>query len=147
MIGENIMDDVVVKGANYIFKKRPAYNYVVQGATLRCSFGDSDSVFKVPNTHEIYIRKKSQGNIMDFKPNQNIFPFGLCSSLANPEVAAATSANNGVLKKMPCNPATVLQWINGKEDFLIENYPALLTISTTTCMWCGVISIVDDGQQ
>ncbi|MCX7746063.1 MAG: DUF4280 domain-containing protein [Clostridia bacterium] len=122
-------------------------SYVVQGATLKCSFGDKESQFKIPATHETYIKNKPQGNIMDFKPNQNILPFGMCSSLANPTVAAATAANKGVLKKMPCIPATVMPWINGKNDFLIENFPAMLNSSTTTCMWCGVIEITKDGQE
>lgn len=120
--------------------------YVVQGAKLKCSFGDKESEFKLPSTHETFINKKPQGNIMDFIPNKNIMSFGDCCSLANPTVAAATAANNGVLKKMPCIPVTVTPWINGKEDVKLENSPPLLDSSTLSCMWCGVISITDDGQ-
>jgi hypothetical protein len=121
-------------------------SYVVQGAKLKCSFGDKESDFKVPMTHQILINNKPQGNIMDFKPNMNILPFGMCSSLANPTVAAATAANYGRLQKMPCIPVTIMPWINGKMDVLLENFPAMLKCSTTMCMWCGVISITDDGQ-
>lgn len=121
-------------------------SYVVQGAKLKCSFGDSESTFQIPMDHKIYIRNKPQGNIMDFKPNINILPFGMCSSLANPTVAAATAANNGRLQKMPCIPATVMPWFMGKNDKLLENFPALLNSSTTMCMWCGKITITDDGQ-
>lgn len=121
-------------------------SYVVDGAKLKCSFGDKESNFKVPMTHDVYINDKSQGNIMDFKPNVNIMPFGMCSSLANPTVAAATAANYGRLQKMPCIPVTVSPWLNGKTDFLISKFPALLNTSKLMCMWCGVISVVDDGQ-
>lgn len=120
--------------------------YVVEGATLKCSFGDKESKFKIPVTHKVFIEGKPQGNIMDFKPTVNILPFGDCSSLANPVVAAATAANNGVLKKMPCIPATVSPWVKGKDDVLIEYSPALLNESTNTCMWCGLIEIKKDGQ-
>lgn len=120
--------------------------YVVEGATLKCSFGDKESQLKIPSSHKALIAKKSQASIIDFKPNTNIQPFGNCSSLSNPVVASATAANNGVLKKMPCIPATVSPWINGKDDYLIENSPALLNESTNTCMWCGLIEIKKDGQ-
>lgn len=113
---------------------------------MKCSFGDKESRLKIPKTHKMFIHGKAQGNIGDFKPNENIMPFGKCSSLANPTVAAATAANNGVLKPMPCVPATVIPWVNGKADFLIENNPALINESTNTCIWCGLIEIVKDGQ-
>ncbi|TYQ16964.1 UNVERIFIED_CONTAM: uncharacterized protein DUF4280 [Acetivibrio alkalicellulosi] len=121
-------------------------SYVVQGAKLKCSMGDSDSTFKVPMDHKVYINNKPQGNIMDFKPTVNILPFGMCKSLLNPVVAAATAANYGKLQEMPCIPATTMPWINGKMDVLIENFPAMLKKSTTMCMWCGIISVKDDGQ-
>lgn len=121
-------------------------SYVVQRAKLKCSFGDKESDFMVPVHHDIFINDKPQGSIMDFKPNKNILPFGLCSSLANPVVAAATAANKGILKKMPCIPNTTSPWINGKNDVLLGEDPAMLNCSTVMCLWCGVISITDDGQ-
>jgi len=121
--------------------------YVVEGATLKWSFGSQESRLKIPDRHGIYIYEKSQANIMDFKPNVNILPFGLCSSLANPTVAAATAANNGKLKKMPCVPVVTMPWINGKPDTLVDRFPALLNISTNLCLWCGLITIENNGQE
>lgn len=121
-------------------------SYVVQGAKLKCTFGSQESTFQVPVDHKIYINNKPQGNMMDFKPMMNIMPFGLCSSLANPTVAAATAAASGVLQKMPCIPATVTPWFNVKMDVLLEYFPAMLDSSKTMCMWCGMISITDNGQ-
>lgn len=120
-------------------------SYVVKGATLKCSQGDKESKLN-PTDHSIFIKNKPQANIMDFKPNLNIKPFGKCKSLANPTVAAATAANKGRLKKMPCVPMITMPWLNGKNDTIIDNAPALLNKSTNMCIWCGKISIKEDGQ-
>lgn len=121
-------------------------SYVVLGATTECSFGSMKSKLVTPTGHGVFINNKAQLNIMDFTPMINIMPFGLCSSLANPAVAAATAANCGVLTKMPCIPVVVTPWLGGKMDKLLENFPALLNDSTNMCTFCGRITITDDGQ-
>lgn len=121
-------------------------SYVVEGATLKCSFGDSTSNLKIPINHEVYINDKIQGNMMDYIPMANIMPFGMCSSLENPTVATATAAANGVLQKMPCIPALTAPWAFCKNDVLIANFPAILKSSKLFCAWCGVISVENDGQ-
>lgn len=122
-------------------------SYVVAGAKLSCSQGDQTSILKMPVSHGVYTKNKAQMNTMDYKPNINIQPFGLCQTLANPIVAAATAANNGVLKPMPCTPVITMPWINGKDDQLIENHPALISQSINMCMYCGTIKVEDDGQE
>ncbi len=122
------------------------YSYVVIGAKAACSYGSTLALLKMPICHGVYLKKKAQMNIMDFKPMINIMSFGMCSSLSNPSVASATAANYGVLTPMPCTPVVMMPWINGKEDKLVENFPALISISRNTCMYCGQISIEDDGQ-
>ena len=121
-------------------------SYVVEGATLKFSFGSSSSKLMIPMKHEIYIKGKTQGNMMDYIPMVNISPFGMCSSLANPTVASATAASGGVLQKMPCIPSIVSPWICCKMDVLIDKFPAILSSSKLMCMWCGVIKVEDDGQ-
>ena len=123
-----------------------ALSYVVEGAKLKCNFGSSDSNLQLPIHHRTKINGKSQANIMDHKAMLNIKPFGQCSSLTNPVVAAATAANQGKLQKMPCVPATVTPWMNGKTDNMIQNFHALTDKSTCMCMWCGKIEITNDGQ-
>ena len=49
---------------------------------------------------------------MDNQPIANIAPFGVCISLANPAVAAATAAAMGVLVPLPCMPVTPAPWAN-----------------------------------
>lgn len=122
-------------------------SYVVAGAKLSCSKGDQSSTLKMPISHGVFTKNKAQMNTMDFKPQVNIQPFGLCSSLANPTVAAATAANNGILTPQPCTPVVTMPWINGKTDQLIENYPALTNQSTNMCLYSGTIRVEDDGQE
>ncbi|WP_082798950.1 DUF4280 domain-containing protein [Metasolibacillus sp. FSL H7-0170] len=122
-------------------------SYVVAGATLSCSEGDQTSTLQLPVSHGVFLKNKAKMNEMDFQPNVHVQPFGLCQTLANPAVAAATAANNGVLKPMPCTPVLTMPWINGKSDQLIENSPALTTQSTNMCLYCGTIRVEDDGQE
>ncbi len=120
--------------------------YVVQGAELKCNFGSKSSKLQVPIPHRVSINNKQQANIMDNKPMLNIQPFGQCSSLANPAVAAATAANYGRLQKMPCIPVTIAPWMMGKINVTTGNFPVLQKNSTLMCMWCGMIKIQDSGQ-
>jgi hypothetical protein len=122
-------------------------SYVVQGATLKCSFGDQPSKLQIPTEHGIDINGKPQANIEDHQPQTNILPFGQCGSLDNPAVKSATRANHGRLKKQPCVPKINMPWIDGKPDKLVDQQPALTTKSTNMCMWCGRITVEDDGQE
>jgi len=84
--------------------------------------------------------------IMDFAPITNIPTFGMCMSIANPEVASATAAALGVLTPMPCVPATAAPWVPGAPTVLISNFPALDNTSKCMCSYAGVISITMPGQ-
>lgn len=64
-------------------------------------------------------------NIMDHISMMNIMPFGMCMSIANPTVAAATAAALGVLTPMPCIPATTSPWVPGAPNVLLGNQPTL----------------------
>jgi hypothetical protein len=85
-------------------------------------------------------------NIMDHVPMTNIMPFGMCSSPANPQVAAATAAALGVLTPQPCIPATSAPWVPGSPKVMLANQPALDDTSTCLCNWAGVITITNPGQ-
>jgi hypothetical protein len=84
--------------------------------------------------------------IMDHAPIVNVAPFGVCSSLANPMVAAATAAALGVLVPMPCIPVTAAPWVPGSPTVLIGGMPALNNSSKLMCNWGGVIQIAFPGQ-
>jgi len=123
-------------------------NYVCKGAKLKCSFGSSQSDLNVMHfTDPVKLHGEFMANIQDYKPMINIMPFGQCKSLANPVVAAATAANYGVLKEMPCMPNIVAPWMSGKMNYLVKGQPALMDNGKCMCTWAGLIQIADDGQK
>lgn len=115
------------------------------GAMLKCSFGLAPGTLMVLPANAV-LTAVPDANIMDNKPMVNILPFGMCQSMANPMVAAATAAALGVLVPMPCIPATVAPWMPGSPTVLIGNMPALNNSSKLMCMWGGVIEINAPGQ-
>lgn len=119
---------------------------VVMGAMLQCSFGVAPSSLIVLPTNRVVVGGVPAANIMDNKPTVNILPFGMCTSLANPTVAAATTAASGVLTPMPCTPVTPSPWVVGSPTVLIGNMPALNNSAKCMCTLGGVISINVAGQ-
>ena len=121
--------------------------FVCKGAKLKCSMGDQQSDLNVVHpVKSVFLHGENMANIMDNKPMMNIKPFGQCKSLANPTVAAATSANYGKLQPMPCIPNIVAPWMNGKTNVLVKGQPALMNDCKLMCMWCGTIEVTNEGQ-
>ena len=118
---------------------------VTSNAVLSCTFGAAPSTLQVLPTNHVLVDMPA-ANIVDEIPLLNILPFGVCTSLANPTVAAATAAALGVLTPMPCIPVTVAPWVVGAPTVLIGNMPALSSDSKLMCCWAGVISISFAGQ-
>lgn len=123
-----------------------ADSFVVTSALMSCSFGMAPATFTANPARTVMIGGKQKGNIMDNVSGANISPFGMCQSLANPEVEAATIAAQGVLTPMPCIPFTPMPWAPGKIDCLVQGQPALTNTCNLMCMWAGKISIMYDGQ-
>ncbi len=119
---------------------------VVMGAQLQCTMGAAPSSLVVLPTNMVNGNMVPAANIMDYKPMVNILPFGMCNSLANPTVAAATSAALGVLTPMPCIPATAAPWTPGSSNVMLGNMPTLNSTSKCMCNWAGSISITNPGQ-
>lgn len=114
--------------------------YVCMGAMLQCSFGMAPSQLIVTVPTRPMIQGKPKANIMDFAPITNILPFGMCQSMANPQVASATAAACGVLTPMPCVPVITAPWSPGGKQ-MVCNFPALLENCKCFCAWGGNISI------
>ena len=118
---------------------------VCMGAMLQCSFGAAPSTLAVLPANKV-LTVTPDANIMDNKPLVNILPFGMCSSMANPTVAAATAAALGALTPMPCVPVIPAPWVPGSPTVLIGNMPALNSDSKLMCAYAGVIQITNPGQ-
>ena len=117
---------------------------VCGGAMCMCSFGAATSSFMVTPENQV-MSMMPIATIMDNVSMKNIMPFGMCSSLANPQVASATAAALGVLTPMPCIPVITAPWTPGSATVLIANKPALNNSSKLICNWGGVIQITNPG--
>jgi hypothetical protein len=118
---------------------------VCSGAMLKCAFGVAPGTLNVLPLSQV-MTAMPDANIMDNKPMVNVMPFGMCTSLANPMVAAATAAALGVLVPMPCIPLTTAPWMPGSPTVLVGGMPALNNASKLMCMNGGVIEISVPGQ-
>jgi uncharacterized protein DUF4280 len=118
---------------------------VCMGAMLQCSFGAAPSSLVVLPKNKV-LTGTPDANIMDNVPMVNIMPFAMCSSMANPTVAAATAAALGALTPMPCVPVIPAPWVPGAPTVLIANMPALDNNCKLTCAYGGMIQITNPGQ-
>ncbi len=118
---------------------------VVDGAILKCSFGTTPSVMGVL-PQNVSWNTTPAATILDHVPMTNIRSFGMCMSIANPQVAAATSAALGVLTPQPRIPCTATPWSPGVPDDTLGGVPTLNDTSVLQCNWAGVITVTDAGQ-
>lgn len=112
---------------------------------MTCSFGVAPSALLVTPENQMLVGTPA-ATIMDNIPMKNIPPFGMCTSIANPTVAAATSAAMGVLTPMPCVPVIPAPWVPGSPTILIAGKPALHDACKCMCAWAGVIQFTAPGQ-
>ena len=115
---------------------------VVTGAVLQCPFGAAPSNLNVTSQSACIVSGQPAATIQDAQGMVNIQPFGLCSSLANPQVAAATAAALGVL-----TPQTSGTWIPTSPTTLIDGKPCLTSDCKVICgNGMGTIQITSPGQ-
>lgn len=115
---------------------------VCSGATLQCSFGTAPSTFSASGA--TVAATAPSGVVSDVAPS-NVPPFALCTSLANPQVAAATSSAGGTLTPQPCVPV-LSPWTPGSSHVTIAGVPALDDSSQCMCSWGGVVTVASAGQ-
>lgn len=115
------------------------------GAMMQCSFGAAPSSLMVLPTNRV-LTGTPVANIMDMVPFLNVLPFGVCTSMANPAVAAATAAALGVLTPMPCTPVPAGPWVPGVPTVLVGNMPAVDMNCKLMCSFGGVIQLTAPAQ-
>lgn len=119
---------------------------VAAGASLMCPFGTTPANLNVTSQTTVLVDGKPAATIQDTAPMANITSCGMCSSLANPQVAAATAAALGVLTPQPCIPAVAGTWIPTQMTCLAEGKPCLTHDATAVCSYGGTLTIVNPGQ-
>jgi hypothetical protein len=120
---------------------------VVSGAQLACTFGQAPSTLTVlPAGLPVQGSSQLVARTTDVTPMANIAPFGMCTTLSNPQVAAATSAAQGVLTPQPCVPVIAAPWSPGSPTVSVGGVPALTGTSRCQCAWGGSITITSPGQ-
>lgn len=114
---------------------------VLHGSTLGCSHGSVTSPLAVLPSRFARSTEGAVATVADHAPMQNIAPFGLCNSLANPSVASATAAAQGALTPQPCAPQTPSPWTQPRASVDLDGVDALHTDASCLCQWGGRIEV------
>jgi hypothetical protein len=118
-------------------------NLVCTGATLQCSMGTTPATFAATGQE---VSALTDAGVVTDVGAASIPPFGMCMSLANPQVAAATAAAQNVLTPQPCLPVIAGAWTPGSESVSVGGVAALDDSSQCACNWGGSITITAPGQ-
>ncbi len=122
---------------------------VITDAQLKCDQGLSPCML-IATTALMQVNAgatgKTAATVMDYKMT-NIPTFGMCKSMANPQVSSATTAAKSPQPvPQPCSPKIAAPWSPGSADIKIAKQKALNDSSTCKCAFAGTISITSEGQ-
>ena len=118
---------------------------VANGAMLKCSCGVAPATLTVLPSNQTEDAELPLATIQDKVPMVNVATFGMCTTQANPQVAAATAAASGVLTPQPCVPVLPSPWSPGASVVTINEITALTDDSKCQCQWTGTIEITQSG--
>lgn len=118
--------------------------FLTSQCLLKCSFGSAPAPFQsLPRPGvPVFMQSLIGATIMDIAPVVNIPTFAMCSSMANPQVIAATAAAQGVLTPMPCVPVIPAPWAPPSPVVSWNGVPLATKQSMCFCTWGGQISVV-----
>ena len=119
---------------------------LVSGGTLACTMGTAPSVFTAMANPKVQVEGMPAATMMDNAPIASIKPFGMCTSLANPAVAAATAAALGVLTPQPCVPVLPGPWVASGQKTRSGGKALVCQGDCLMCAYAGTISIANSGQ-
>ena len=114
--------------------------YVVHGATLKCTMGNKSTSLRVTNNRKYTMKGKKVATIMDFVPALNLMPpvgtFGICKPYS-------TVPPPGNL----CTPALIGPW---KMPYMPKTVGMLRPLLGNSCIMCGrgggMVTISKTGQ-
>lgn len=130
-----------------IVKNSAGIPYVTQNAILRCPFGLMTSILNVVDSTRASIGKNKMAVQSDKVPLVNIPIFGMCTSIVNPAVQAATLAAMGTLTPAACpGVKAIMGWSPPPSNVLNSTSRYLLQTCTLLCSFGGNIHIVHSGQ-
>lgn len=118
---------------------------VVTGASLACTMGLGTGALTATSQTKVLLCGMPAATVFDVSPITNLSPIGMCTSMANPTVAAATAAALGVLTPMPCLPSPAGIWVSQNTP-LLGGMSGLANDASLTCAYGGAISILSPGQ-
>lgn len=116
---------------------------VCTGAALQCSMGTTPATFAASS--QSVLGPTGAGAVADTAA-ANIPSFGLCQSMANPQVASASAAAGGSLVPQPCLPVIAAPWTPGSTSVTVGGVAALDDSSQCACTWGGTITVSSAGQ-
>ncbi|MBY6837957.1 DUF4280 domain-containing protein [Clostridium botulinum] len=124
-----------------------AQAYVVRGAKMKCNKGTHKKRINLPTSHGTYSNGNPMMNESDNVVGKNISCFGICKGgcPSNETITVVTKKGRSVTGKK-CQVKILKEWMNTKEDTLVDGEPALTTDSTLICAYGGIIKFVTDGQ-
>jgi hypothetical protein len=117
---------------------------LTSGATVTCSFGLAPGTLTVLPGSQVLVEGRLMATVKDSAGLVNISPCGMCTSLANPAVASATAAAQGVLTPQPGTPQPG-PWTPGSALLQARGTPVATATCTATCAQGGVIAVTVPG--
>lgn len=120
---------------------------VTMGASMICTQGLAPSSLGVMPINRVMVDGKPVATVKDHIPMVNIPSFGMCRSIDNPQVKAATAAAMGALTPMQCMPIILAPWKPGAKKTRVAKKPCLTQNSKCNCLWGGSISIIKPGSK
>ncbi|MCI1477823.1 MAG: DUF4280 domain-containing protein [Clostridium beijerinckii] len=124
-----------------------AQAYIVRGAKMKCDKGTHKRKINLPVSHGAYSNGNPIMNEGDNVVGKNISDFGICKgSCPSSGNITLTKEKGGSVTGKKCQIKILKEWMNTKEDTIVDGLPALTTDSVLICAYGGKIKFVTDGQ-
>lgn len=133
------------------------YVYRLMKAKCSCGSKDFSQFLNVKTDHGVVFNDKEYPlmNANDHVSGENIYSFGRCKSICNPDARSMGSVLLGpvlgwvgaITIGCKCQPLTPFPWVQVDEDYYIDGAPALTINSVLHCANGGEITITLEAQE